>query len=130
MQFNVLLKLAEQNSFLFHKAFEYEFKFCMAVTDAPQHEKRYFGDLLISLLGLKHDYLEILLERCAPEICQIFEKCALHYKTAFLKSDSSWCGCGLSTDYEYFELPVEYQCEKMFSKCSTLDRLVLFLEKN
>ena len=53
MQFNVLLKLAQQNSFLFHKAFEYEFEFCTAMTYGPQDEKRNFCELLTSLLGLK-----------------------------------------------------------------------------
>ncbi|KAJ3646792.1 hypothetical protein Zmor_024364 [Zophobas morio] len=130
MQFNTLLKLAEQNPFLFHKAFEYEFKFCFAVTDKPLDEKRNFGDLLISLISLKNDYLEILLEKCAPEICQIFEKCALHSKTAFPKRRSTRCGCGLSVNYNYTDLSVTYQCEKMFSKYLTIDKLELLLEKS
>ncbi|KAJ3646791.1 hypothetical protein Zmor_024363 [Zophobas morio] len=130
MQFNVLLKLAEQNSFLFHKAFEYEFEFCTAMTYGPQDEKRNFGELLLSLLGLKNDYLEILLEKCAPEICQVFEKCVFHYNTRFLRFSSSCCGCGKHTFRSYLELPEEYQCEKIFSINSTLEKLILLIGKN
>ncbi|KAJ3646803.1 hypothetical protein Zmor_024373 [Zophobas morio] len=130
MQFKVLLTLAGINNFLFHKVLEYGFEFRMPVTYTPESDKREFGDLLISLFYLENHHLEILLGKCASEICQIFKKCAFH--SSILVKEYSMCEylCSASRNTPQYNILYQYTCESMFSIKQTIDRLTLFLEND
>ncbi|KAJ3646835.1 hypothetical protein Zmor_024405 [Zophobas morio] len=112
IMFKTLLILAKQKSPLFHKIFEHDVEFLFAT----EMKKADFAKLLYILLDTEDNYFELVLDKCDPMVCEIFEKLVFYKSTPWPRS---CIGC-----YR------KYYYERLFGKNLTLKKLILLHERS
>ncbi|XP_063903608.1 uncharacterized protein LOC135123042 isoform X1 [Zophobas morio] len=112
IMFKTLLILAKQKSPLFHKIFEHDVEFFFAT----EMKKADFAELLYILLDTEDNYFELVLDKCNPMVCEIFEKLVFYKSTPWPRS----C-IGYYRKYYY---------ERLFGTNLTLKKILLLLERS